>query len=71
MAGASVGGAETFFVTLTLAFSRAGLDVRSVLKPSAMRERALHEGGIAYETASFRSPIDFTTARKLRRRCAV
>ena len=67
MAGASVGGAETFFVTLTLALSRAGLDVRSVLKPNAMRERALHEGGIAYETASFRSPIDFTTARKLRR----
>jgi glycosyltransferase involved in cell wall biosynthesis len=66
MAGASVGGAETFFVTLTLALSRAGLDVRSVLKPNAMRERALRGGGVAYETASFRSPIDFTTARRLR-----
>lgn len=61
-----MGGAETFFVTLTLALSRAGLDVRSVLKPNASRERALKEGGIAYETASFRTPIDFTTARKLR-----
>jgi glycosyltransferase involved in cell wall biosynthesis len=66
MAGASVGGAETFFVTLTLALSRAGLEVRSVLKPNAMRERALKEGGIAYETAAFRSLIDFATARKLR-----
>jgi glycosyltransferase involved in cell wall biosynthesis len=65
MAGASVGGAETFFVTLTLALSRAGLDVRSVLKPNIMRERALKQGGIAHETASFGSPIDFTTARKL------
>lgn len=61
-----MGGAETFFVTLTLALARAGLDIRSVLKPSAMRERALRESGIACETASFRSPIDFTTARKLR-----
>ena len=61
-----MGGAETFFVTLTLALSRAGLELRSVLKPNAMRERALKEGGIAYETASFRSPLDFTTARKLR-----
>ena len=66
MAGASVGGAETFFVTLTLALSRAGLELRSVLKPNAMRERALKAGGIAYETASFRSPIDFTTTRTLR-----
>jgi len=31
MAGASVGGAETFFVTLTLALSRAGVELRSVL----------------------------------------
>ena len=31
-----------------------------------MRERALKEGGIDYETAAFRSPLDFTTARKLR-----
>jgi len=61
-----VGGAETFFVTLTLALSRAGLDVRSVLKPSAMRERALKEDGVAYETAPFRRPVDFTTARVLR-----
>ena len=61
-----MGGAETFFVTLTLALSRAGLDVRSVLKPNAMRERALKEGGIACETAPFRRPIDFTTARVLR-----
>lgn len=61
-----MGGAETFFVTLTLALSRAGLGVRSVLKTSAMREGALQAGGVAYETAPFRSRVDFTTARILR-----
>jgi len=66
MAGASVGGAETFFVSLTLALSRAGLDVRVVLKPNAMRERALRDGGIACETAPFRTPVDLTTGRILR-----
>jgi glycosyltransferase involved in cell wall biosynthesis len=66
MAGASVGGAETFFVTLTLALSRASLEVSSVLKPNAMRERALKEGGIPYETAAFRRPVDLTTGRILR-----
>ena len=35
LAGAKVGGAETFFTTLSAALARAGLNVRSVLK--AMR----------------------------------
>ena len=67
LAGASVGGAETFFVSLTAALSRAGADVRSVLKPNAMREAALKEAGIAYESAPFRTLIDLFTARILRR----
>ena len=67
MAGASVGGAETFFVSLTTALARAGLLVRSVLKPNALRERALKEAGIAYDTAPFRTPFDFSTRGVLRR----
>jgi glycosyltransferase involved in cell wall biosynthesis len=66
LAGADVGGAETFFVTLTIALARAGLEVRSVLKPNAAREQALQEAGIPYRTAKFRTPIDITTARILR-----
>jgi len=70
LAGASVGGAETFFVTLTVALSRSGLEVRSLLKPNAAREAALREGGIVYETAPFRTPIDFTTGRAFREAAA-
>jgi glycosyltransferase involved in cell wall biosynthesis len=70
MAGAAVGGAETFFVTLTTALARAGLDVRSVLKPNTSREAALREAGIAYETAAFAAPVDLTTRAALRRAAA-
>jgi glycosyltransferase involved in cell wall biosynthesis len=70
MAGAAVGGAETFFVTLTTALSRAGLDVRSVLKPNMEREAAFRDAGIAFETAPFAAPIDFTTKATLRRAVA-
>src|SRR4051812_10417571 len=67
LAGASVGGAETFFVSLTLALARAGLKVQSVLKENADRQAALAQAGIAYETAPFRSVVDFTTSGVLRR----
>jgi glycosyltransferase involved in cell wall biosynthesis len=66
LAGASVGGAETFFVSLTLALAKAGLDVRSVLKPNAGREAALAEGGVSYKTAPFGSLLDFSTEGVLR-----
>jgi glycosyltransferase involved in cell wall biosynthesis len=67
LAGAPVGGAEMFFVSLSAALARAGLDVRSVLKPNAAREGALSEAGISYETAPFGSALDFMTAAKLKR----
>jgi len=67
LAGASVGGAETFFTTLTAALARAGLDVRSVLKANALREAALAQAGIGFEMAPFRIPLDFTTRRILRK----
>lgn len=70
MAGAAVGGAETFFVTLTTALKRAGLEVRSVLKSSKVREAAFLEAGIPYEAAPFATPLDFTTSATLRRAAA-
>jgi glycosyltransferase involved in cell wall biosynthesis len=67
LAGAALGGAETFFVSLTVGLARAGLEIRSVLKSNAMREQALKQAGIPYDTAPFRTPIDFTTPAVLRR----
>ncbi|HXJ00272.1 MAG TPA: glycosyltransferase [Micropepsaceae bacterium] len=67
LAGASVGGAETFFVSLTLALARNGIGVRSVLKPNAQREEALRQAGIAYETAPFGTWLDFASKGVLRR----
>lgn len=67
LAGAEVGGAETFFVSLTGALKRAGLDVRSVLKPNRGRQEALAAQGISFDTASFDSLFDFSTAGTLRR----
>jgi glycosyltransferase involved in cell wall biosynthesis len=67
LAGARVGGAETFFVSLTCALRKAGLEVRSVLKPNEERERALRAAGIMFATASFRSLFDLSTERAVRR----
>jgi glycosyltransferase involved in cell wall biosynthesis len=67
LAGASVGGAETFFVSLTSALARAGLDVRSVLKENQDREAALAGHGIMYSTAPFKTFLDFSTSSTLRR----
>jgi glycosyltransferase involved in cell wall biosynthesis len=71
LAGASVGGAETFFVSLTRALARAGADVRSVLKPNVLREEALKQAGIAYDTVPFDGFFDFTTKNAVRRAAQV
>jgi glycosyltransferase involved in cell wall biosynthesis len=67
LAGASVGGAETFFVSLTLALARAGAGVYSVLKPNTLREKLLTQACIPYDTAPFWTPLDFSSTRALRR----
>jgi glycosyltransferase involved in cell wall biosynthesis len=67
LAGAPVGGAETFFVTLSGALAQNGHTVCSVLKPNRLRQTALEEAGIGYATAPFTSPFDWTTPRVLRR----
>jgi len=70
LAGAPVGGAETFFVSLSCALSRAGLDVRSLIKPNDEREEALADAGILYHLAPFGSPFDFVTTSKFRQMAA-
>jgi len=67
LAGAPVGGAETFFVTLSGALAHSGHAVCAVLKPNRLRQTALEEEGIGYETAPFASRFDWTTPRVLRR----
>lgn len=66
LAGARVGGAETFFVSLTAALKRAGLTVHAVLKPNATREEQLLAAGVPYDTASF-GRFDLWTKPKLTR----
>jgi len=67
LAGAPVGGAETFFITLSGALAQTGHTVCSVLKPNKLRQTALEEEGIGYATAPFASPFDWTTPRVLRK----
>jgi glycosyltransferase involved in cell wall biosynthesis len=67
MATAPVGGAETFFITLSLALTRAGQDVRVALRPSDFREKQLRAAGVAYETVGFHTYFDFATGRRLKR----
>jgi len=70
LAGAPVGGAETFFTSLSTAFLQAGFDVRSVLKANSGREMALDHSGIGYATAPFSAPLDWTTSGVIRRNAA-
>jgi glycosyltransferase involved in cell wall biosynthesis len=67
-AGAEFGGSETFFVSLTLALARAGVDVHAAMKPFPIREEAFRAGGIAYAKAPFwYPPLDFWTPHVIRR----
>jgi glycosyltransferase involved in cell wall biosynthesis len=67
LAGAPVGGAETFFISLSAAFAQSGFQLRSVLKPNSTREAELRTAGIEYETAPFSLPIDWRTKSVIRR----
>jgi glycosyltransferase involved in cell wall biosynthesis len=66
-AGAEFGGSETFFVSLTLALARAGVDVRAAMKAFPIREKAFADAGIAFKRAPFFRRFDLWTPRKLRR----
>ncbi|MDQ0463439.1 glycosyltransferase involved in cell wall biosynthesis [Caulobacter ginsengisoli] len=55
------GGAETYFVDLVTALSRAGLSEACAIRPHAGREQALTAAGLAVKTFGFGSPLDLLT----------
>lgn len=67
MAGAEFGGAEAFFVRLAIAFQRAGIDQRVVIRENPARARILREGGVEPVQLPFGGRFDFTTTRALKR----
>ena len=67
MAGAQYGGAETFFIRLTLALRRAGLDQKVIIRTHANRVESLRRGGIEPLEAKFGGALDFATPRLLKR----
>lgn len=61
MAGAQHGGAEAFFVRLTVALAQAGVETRAVIRPFAHRREALTAGGVPVIELPFGSWLDFKT----------
>jgi len=70
MAGAEMGGAETYFVTQTLSLQRAGLDQKVVVRPHPARVAQLLAGGCEVSTAAFGGRLDLRTHIRLRRMLA-
>jgi glycosyltransferase involved in cell wall biosynthesis len=70
LAGASQGGAETFFVDLCAALARAGAAPHPVIRPRPEREAALRRAGMTVRTAPFGQWLDTRTAGVLRRAVA-
>lgn len=67
-AGAEFGGSETFFVSLTLALKRAGVDIHAAMKAFPIREEAFRAGGVPYASAPFfYPPLDFWTPYVIRK----
>lgn len=65
MAGAQHGGAEAFFVRLTIALAKAGVETRAVIRPFAHRREALLEGGVPVTELPFGGWLDFKTTPRL------
>ena len=67
IAGAGVGGAETFFVDLVGALHRAKLEQRVIIRRNERRAAALRALGLIPIELPFRRWLDFDTSRRLRR----
>lgn len=65
MAGAQHGGAEAFFVRLTVAVAQAGVETRAVIRPFDHRREALSAGGVPVTELPFGSLFDFRTRPRL------
>ena len=70
IAGAEHGGAESYFVRLTLALARAGLEQRVAMRRNEVRAARLREGGLAPVEMSFGGALDLATRFALRRLAA-
>ncbi|MHA1107965.1 MAG: glycosyltransferase [Alphaproteobacteria bacterium] len=70
MAGARVGGAETFFTRLVPALQRAGQDQRVLMRPNAAREAVLAAAGTEIKRTRFGARLDPLTALRFRREIA-
>ncbi len=70
LAGAPQGGAELHFVRLAVAFERAGLDQRIVMRPHPALLQPLRDAGVYVAPAPFGGRFDFRTRRILRREIA-
>ena len=67
MAGAEWGGAEAFFVRLAIAFEKAGLEQRVVIRRNAERASILRAGGISPVELPFGGAFDFKTGGALKK----
>ncbi len=63
----ALGGSETFFLTLSLALKRAGVDVRAILKRNGIREQALKAAAVPYDVLPFWVRFDPFTGPGIRR----
>lgn len=65
LAGAPVGGAETFFVTMTKAFGAAGVEQKAVIRSNPDRAAQLRDAGVEVDELRFGSLFDFRTEMRL------
>ncbi len=67
MAGAAVGGAETFYVRIVSALAAAGEEVLAVIRRHPARAQALRAAGLAPVELAFGGPFDCLTRPRLAR----
>ena len=65
MAGAPQGGAEMQFLRMALAFQRAGLTQRVVMRPHPQLLKPLAEAAVEVLPRAFGGRLDFKTPRQL------
>jgi len=70
IAGAEHGGAETYFVRLTLALARAGIGQRLAIRRNPARAALLRAGGLEPVEMGFGGALDFVTRRRIGRLAA-
>ena len=70
MAGAEFGGAEAFFVRLAIAFARAGVEQRVVIRDNPARAKLLRDGGAEPLELPFGGRFDWRTSRSLKKEIA-